>query len=120
MAIIGLHMGTPITEISKKLERSCHTIQRWRAGFLENGVEGLGTSRSKKVPDHVSQHVLLKKERLIELIHESAKRVNRGRSRRLLWVTCRRTAPLSQAPLCLLDPESSLGHLARAQAAANM
>ena len=71
VAITGLHMGTPITEISKKLERSCHTIQRWRAGFLENGVEGLGTSKSKKVPDHVSQHVLLKKERLIELIHES-------------------------------------------------
>lgn len=71
VAILELHKGVQITKISKKIERSCRTIRQWRGCFLENGFDNLDLRRSRKIKDDVAEHILIKKKRLIRLVHES-------------------------------------------------
>lgn len=38
VALLDLHKGGQITKISKKIERSCKTIKKWHAVFVEKGL----------------------------------------------------------------------------------
>lgn len=70
VAILGLHKGNNITKISRKIERSCRTILKWRHTFLHEGLCQLDTQRTRKVDKSITDNIGLKKERLIKLIHE--------------------------------------------------
>ena len=70
VALLELHKGTEITKISKKIERSCRTIKKWRSVYLNKGIEYLDIGRTRKVSKQLIDSIKAKKERLIKLIHE--------------------------------------------------
>ncbi len=71
VALLDLHRGGNITKISRKIERSCQTIKKWHAVYIDKGIEYLDLRRTKEVPGQIVDNIRLKKERIIKLIHES-------------------------------------------------
>jgi transposase len=71
VAILDLHKGVAITKVSRKIERSPRTIQKWRARFLEDGIVNLDLRRSKQLNTDTVEQITIKKKRLVKLIHES-------------------------------------------------
>jgi transposase len=71
VALLDLHKGCNITKISKKIERSCRTIKKWHAAYIDNGITHLDLNRARVVPAQIIDNINLKKERIIKLIHES-------------------------------------------------
>jgi len=71
VALLDLHRGCNITTISKKIERSCRTIKKWHAIYIEKGIEYLEVRRTRVIPEQTMDNIRLKKERIIKLIHES-------------------------------------------------
>ena len=71
VALVDLHKGCCITEISRKIERSCGTIKKWYSIYIDKGIEHLDLSRTREIAEHIIYNIKLKKERLIKLIHES-------------------------------------------------
>lgn len=71
VALLDLHKGGEITKISKQIERSCKTIKKWHAVFMNRGIEHLDLRRTRRIAEQVISNIKLKKERLIKLIHES-------------------------------------------------
>ena len=71
VALLDLHRGGNITKISRKIERSCKTIKKWHAVYIDKGIECLDLRRTREVPGQIVDNIRLKKERIIKLIHES-------------------------------------------------
>lgn len=71
VALIDLHKGENITRISKKIERSCNTIKKWYAIYIDKGIEHLDMQRTRGISEELADNIRLKKERIIKLIHES-------------------------------------------------
>ena len=71
VALLDLHEGGNITNISRKIERSCKTIRKWHATYLNKGIKYLELPRTIGVPEQIIDNIILKKERIIKLIHES-------------------------------------------------
>jgi transposase len=71
VALLDLHRGGNITKISRKIERSCKTIKKWHAVYIDKGIEYLDLRRTREVPRLIVDNIRLKKERIIKLIHES-------------------------------------------------
>ncbi len=71
VALLDLHKGCSITKISKKIERSCKTINKWHAVYIDKGIEYLDLRRTRRVPEQINDNIRFKKERIIKLIHES-------------------------------------------------
>ena len=71
VALLSLHEGSSIAKISKKIERSCKTIIKWHAVYVDKGIECLDLRRTREVPEQIIDNIRLKKERIIKLIHES-------------------------------------------------
>ena len=47
VALLDLHKGCNITKISNKIERSCRTIKKWRAAYIDNGIMHLDLESDK-------------------------------------------------------------------------
>jgi transposase len=60
-----------ITNISRNIERSCKTIRKWHATYIDKGIKYLELPRTRGVPKQIIDNISLKKERIIKLIHES-------------------------------------------------
>jgi transposase len=71
VAILGLHKGGTLTDISKKIERSTKTIKRWIIVFTEKGILNIDLRRTKKNSDEVKEQKKRKSERIFKLLHES-------------------------------------------------
>ena len=71
VALLGLHEGENITDISKKIERSIKTIKKWVITFTEKGIVNIDLRRTKKVSNEVKEQMEKKSEQLIKLLHES-------------------------------------------------
>ena len=71
VALLDLHKGCNITEISNKVGRSCRTIKKWHASYINNGMAHLDLRRTRVIPERIIDNIKLKKERIIKLIHES-------------------------------------------------
>ena len=71
VALLDLQKGCNITEISNKVERSCRTIKKWHASYINNGMAHLDLRRTRVIPERIIDNIKLKKERIIKLIHES-------------------------------------------------
>ena len=71
VAILGLHKGETLTDISKKIERSIKTIKRWIIVFTNKGLLNIDLRRTKKVSDKVKEQMERKSEQIIKLLHES-------------------------------------------------
>ncbi len=54
-----------------KIERSCKTIKKWHAVFIDKGIEQLDLHRTREIAEQVINNIKLKKERIIKLIHEA-------------------------------------------------
>jgi len=80
VSLLGLHAGQPITEISRKVERSIKTIKRWRDVFLTKGIKHIDLRRTRKVSDNVKSRMERRSGKLIKLLHEppSLHNVNRA------------------------------------------
>jgi len=71
VALLALHKGSNITKIGNKIERSCRTIKKWHASYINNGMAHLDLRRTRVIPERIIDNIKLKKERIIKLIHES-------------------------------------------------
>jgi transposase len=71
IALLALHKGCNIKKISNKIERSCRTIKKWHAAYIDNGLTHLDLNRTRIIPARMIDNINLKKERIIKLIHES-------------------------------------------------
>jgi transposase len=71
VAILGLHKGGTLTDISKKIERSTKTIKRWIIVFTEKGILNIDLRRTKKNSDEVKEQKKRKSEQIFKLLHES-------------------------------------------------
>ena len=71
VALLELHKGTNISQISKKIERSCRTIRKWRSVYTSKGITHLDLHRTKEIRQQILDNIALKKDRLIQMIHES-------------------------------------------------
>jgi transposase len=71
VALLDLQREGNITKISRKIERSCKTIRKWHAGYIDKGIKYLELPRTRGVPEQIIDNIILKKERIIKLIHES-------------------------------------------------
>jgi len=71
VALLDLQEGKYITNISIKIERSCKTIRKWHATYIDKGIKYLELPRTRGVPEQIIDNIILKKERIIKLIHES-------------------------------------------------
>ncbi len=71
VALLGLHNGENITDISRKIERSIKTIKTWIASFTHNGLVNIDLRRTKNVSDKMKAKMEKKSEQLIKLLHES-------------------------------------------------
>ncbi|MCP4578604.1 MAG: hypothetical protein GY846_20200, partial [Deltaproteobacteria bacterium] len=80
VAILGLHNGENITDISKKIERSIRTIKRWLVAFSDKGLSNIDLRRTKKVADEVKEQTVKKSEQILKLLHESPSLHNINRS----------------------------------------
>lgn len=70
VALLGLHKGENITDISNKIERSIKTIKKWIVAFSDKGLANIDLRRTKKVTDEVKEQMKKKSEQLIKLLHE--------------------------------------------------
>ena len=71
VALLDLHSGGNVTKISWKIERSCKTIKKWHAVFVDKGIEHLDFRRTRKITEQAFNNIKLKKERIFKLIHEA-------------------------------------------------
>lgn len=71
VALLGLHKGENITDISRKIERSTKTIKKWIATFTDKGLSNIDLRKIKKVTDEVKERMEKKSEQIIKLLHES-------------------------------------------------
>jgi transposase len=70
VALLGLHKGENITDISKKVERSTKTVKKWIVAFTEKGLVNIDLRRTKRVSDDVKEQMEKKSEQIIRLLHE--------------------------------------------------
>jgi transposase len=71
VALLDLNREGNITKISRKIERSCKTIKKWHAAYIDKGIKYLDLPRTRRVPKQIIDNISLKKERIIKLLHES-------------------------------------------------
>jgi transposase len=64
-------MGVSSFEISRKIERSRRTVEKWCQSYERTGIAGLPVKRSRLLSEESLTRIKLKKERLIKVIHES-------------------------------------------------
>jgi len=70
VALLGLHNGENITDISKKIERSTKTIKKWIVAFSNKGLSNIDLRRTRKITDEEKEQIKKKSEQIIKLLHE--------------------------------------------------
>jgi hypothetical protein len=50
VALLDLHREGNITQISRKIERSCKTIRKWHEVYIDKGIKYLDLPRTRGVP----------------------------------------------------------------------
>jgi transposase len=73
IALQGLSAGDNISAISRKVDRTQRTVEKWCLVYEREGIKGLPLGRSRKLSQDSVAAVKSKRERLIKIIHESPK-----------------------------------------------
>ncbi len=80
VAILEINRGATVNSLCKKLEKTHRIIERWVKVYCEKGLEGLRRSQGRNQNPDMLEKIKTKRERIIEILHESPQLHNINRS----------------------------------------
>jgi transposase len=77
---MDLHAGSGLISLCSKIERSSSVVKRWITGYLNDGLAGVPPRQIKELSSETISHIEGKKQRLIEILHQSPSLYNVNRT----------------------------------------
>jgi transposase len=71
VVVFGAHAGAEISSLSSKVEKSHRLVKKWLTQFKQNGIASLRDCERKPLSPERLAEINTKRDRIIEILHES-------------------------------------------------